>query len=274
MGWDWKGVGSGAMSGAGTGAMFGPWGAAAGGVAGGVLGGLKGGDKDAPPAEDFYGAATPSTQGPMGGQQWAKGPDGKWTSTMGFSGQAGNTFNALQGGMNKAANYDPTQARDAAISSNYNQAASRLDPQWQQRGQAFTSGMANQGLDPGTEAYNAQFGNESRAMNDAYSTAMANAVRQGNETQKTQMDQMNQPFNQAGQMMQMLQQGQGNNLNAPLVAAGMTQKASDNAADRAAASSGGKKGGAGSMLGGLGGKDKKTAAAPDNNYAGSWPTEM
>ena len=260
------------MSGASTGAMFGPWGAAIGGVGGGLLGGLKGGDNANPdPAvEDFYGAATPSTFNPMGGQQWSQGPDGKWTSSLGFTGQAADTFGALQGGMNAAANYDPTKARDAAITSNYDQAMSRLNPRLMQQQGQFNAGAVNSGLEPGTEAYNNANLQLQQGQNDALSTAMANAIRQGNETQDTQMRQMNQPFLQAQGMLGMLGD-QGNNLNAPLVAAGMKQKANDNAADRASANSAGKKGGAGSMLGGSGGKkgggDKP---APNNDYNGTW----
>jgi hypothetical protein len=272
MGWDWKGVGSGAMGGASTGAMFGPWGAAAGGVLGGAMGGLKGGDKETPPQENFYGAV-PNTSGPMGGQTWSKDANGQWSSNLGFTGQAGNTFNALQGGMNKAANYDPTQARNEAIKSNFDQGWSRLAPMQAQARQGFNSGAANMGLDPGQQAYQAGQGNLQRGEADQFNSLMANSIQQGNATQQTQMNQMNQPFTQAGSMMQMLQQGQGNNLNSPLVAAGMTQKASDNAADRAASQNAGKKGGAGSLIGGAGGKkgggDKK--AAPNNDYsAGTW----
>lgn len=254
MGWDWSGVGSGAMSGAGTGAMFGPWGALAGGVAGGALGGLKGGDNANPDpgVQDFMGSI-PNTSNPFGGQTWSIGPDGRPTSSMGFTGQAADTFGALQGGMNKAANYDPTQARDAAITSNYDQAMSRLNPRLMQQQSQFNAGAANSGLEPGTEAYNNSNLQMQQGQNDALSTAMAGAIRQGNETQGVQMEQMRQPFLQAQGMMGMLGQ-QGNNLNQPLLAAVMQQKAADNAADRASAESAGKKGGAGGMLGGMGGK--------------------
>ena len=262
------------MSGAGTGAMFGPWGALAGGVAGGALGGLKGGDNanPDPQVEDFYGAI-PNTSNPLGGQTWSRGPDGQMQSSLGFTGQAADTFNALQGGMNKAANYDPTQARNEAITSNYDQTMSRLNPRLQQQQGQFNAQAANSGLEPGTEAYNNSNLQLQQGQNDALQTAMAGAIRQGNETQTTQMNQMNQPFLQAKGMLGMLGD-QGNNLNAPLVAAGMKQKANDNAADRAAAGSAGKKGGAGSMLGGAGGKKGGggSKAAPNNDYnaGGEW----
>ena len=170
----------------------------------------------------------------------------KARSDFGFTGQAADTFGALQGGMNKAANYDPTQARDAAIKSNYDQSMSRLNPRLMQQQSQFGAGAANSGLEPGTEAYNNANQQLYQGQNDALQTAMAGAIRQGNETQQTQMEQMRQPFLQAGGMMDMLGK-QGNNLNQPLLAAGMQQKAADNAADREAAASAGKKGGAGCL---------------------------
>ena len=269
MGWDWGGAGSGAMSGASTGSMFGPWGAAAGGLAGGALGGLKGGDKG-PKVENFAGAV-PNTQGPMGGQTWNKDKNGQWSSQMGFTGPAAGTWNSLQGGMQKAADYDPTQARDAAIASNFNQGWSRLQPMQQQATQGFNSGAANMGLDPGSQAYQAQQGNLQRGQADQFNSLMAGAVRQGNETQQTQMEQMRQPFLQGGSMMDMLQRGQGNNLGMPMQAAANTQKANDAAANRASANQGGKKGGAGSLMGGAGGKKGGGggAKAPADNYFGT-----
>ena len=209
-----------------------------GGVFGG--GGKKGGST---PAPDFSKAAMTNQSGPAGSSTWSTDANGNNTLASQFTGQAGETFNALQGNMAKAAGYDPTQARNQAISSNYDQATSRLDPMWQQRAQAFQSGAANSGIDPGTQAYNAQFGNESRAMNDAYSIAMANAIRQGNETQGVQMAQMNQPFNQAGAMMGMLPKG---NPNAPFQAANAQY---DAAKDKTSADQAGKSG----LLSGLGG---------------------
>jgi hypothetical protein len=62
--------------------------------------------------------------------------------------------------------------------------------------------------------------------------------------------------------------GQQGNQGQLLSAANSTQKANDNAADRATAGSNSKKGGAGSMLGGSGGKKGGggSKAAPNNDY--------
>ena len=268
MGWDWGGAGSGAISGAGTGAMFGPWGAAIGGVGGGLLGGLtsgKGGNKD-PQIENFYQAATPSTNNPLGGQSWSKDPNGNWVSNYGFSGPAQGVWNNLMGGMNKSSQMDPSQAGNAAFDRVYGSFQSRLDPMWDQRQKAFNAQMANSGLDAGSQA----FGDASRQFNvgrnDAYNSAIGQAVGLGQQEQAQARQNSMLPFMQAQSMMGMLDQ-QGHNLNAPLVAAGMTQKANDNAADRAASKSQGKKGGAGSMLGGAGGKKGGGGGAkPSNDY--------
>jgi hypothetical protein len=209
-----------------------------GGMFGG--GGKKGGST---PAPDFSKAAMVNQSGPMGSSTWSTGPDGKNTLSSQFTGQAADTWNSVQGNMGKAAAYDPTQARNEAIESNYGQAVSRLDPMWAQRRQAMTSSAANMGLDPGQQAYQAQAGNEMRAENDAYSTAMANAIRQGNETQNTQMAQMRQPFEQSLAMFGMLPKG---NAGAPMAGAQAQYEA---AKDQTSAQQAGK----GGMLSGLGG---------------------
>jgi hypothetical protein len=202
---------------------------------------------------DFYGAAEktsqgsrPNTQGPLGGQTWSTGPDGRPQSQFAFTPEAQGIFSGLLGNMGKAAGYDPTQARDQAITSNYDQAKSRLDPMWAQKNEGFRSQMANSGLDPGMQAYDSAQGNQSRAENDAYQTAMAGAIGQGNQTQAAQMAQMNQPFNQMGSLltggMQTPNLGQGPNYNA----AAQQQYGADS--DKAEAKSDKK----GSTLGGVG----------------------
>ena len=160
-------------------------------------------DSAKPSVPNFAGLAEQDTMNnrpdittPWGSQTWGVGPDGRPTMNYSLGGEAQNALTGLQGNMASAAGYDPTQARDQAISSNYNQALSRLNPQWEQAGQAFTSGMANQGLDPGMQGYDAAAGNFGRSQNDAYTSAMANAIRQGNETQQVGIQQSMLPFQQ------------------------------------------------------------------------------
>jgi hypothetical protein len=71
------------------------------------------------------------------------------------------------------------EARQQAIDAAYGQAQSRLSPQWDQRESAQRTQMINQGLDPGSQAYDSQMGNLGRERNDAYTSAMASAIGQG-----------------------------------------------------------------------------------------------
>jgi hypothetical protein len=256
MAWDWGSARQNAASGAGVGTAIMPGiGTAIGGAAGGLLGGLTGG-KGKAKAPDFSQAAHPNSNTPWANQSWTKDANGRDVSTMSLQGDAAPALQNIQANMLRASQYDPTKARDEAIQSNYGQATSRLDPQWQQREQAFASTAANSGIDPGTQAYNAQAGNESRAKNDAYNSAMANAVQMGNQTQATQMQQMNQPFNQYSSLIgsSMAQPNMGGGLQGSALQYGANQ-------DQAAQTQGQKQGmmsGAGSLLGGKG-----KAGAPD-----------
>ena len=75
------------------------------------------------------------------------------------------------------------QARQQAIDSAYGQATSRLDPQWSQRRDSLRQELANAGLDMGSEAYGNAMGDFGRQRNDAYTSAMADAIRQGTAAQ-------------------------------------------------------------------------------------------
>lgn len=117
----------------------------------GAGGGMKG--SGAPSAPDFGKMAERQAASghinqtnPFGSTQWSQGPNGQWSQNTTLTG--------------------PTTAENV-----YGQFASRLDPQWQQRGNEFSAQMAAQGLDPGSEAYSAARGNFDRARNDAYQSA-------------------------------------------------------------------------------------------------------
>ncbi len=66
-------------------------------------------------------------------------------------------------------------ARDAA----YNQAASRLDPMFDQRESKLRTQLLNQGLDPSSQAYSTALENFGRDRNDAYAGAQNAAFGQG-----------------------------------------------------------------------------------------------
>lgn len=109
-----------------------------------------------------------SMGGPMGAG--AQGIMGMFGSAYG----GGNPFNFTGPGI-----MGGEQARDQAISGAYNQATSRLDPQWQQREEQQRTQLLNQGLDPQSEAYKNSMGQLGQQRNDAYSSAMNNAIGQG-----------------------------------------------------------------------------------------------
>lgn len=172
---------------------------------GGAVGG-KGSGAPTPP--DFSKAAQQQAasghinqSGPFGSTSWQQGPDGQWSQNTQLAGGLQTGANNLE---NQIAHQGPldngTAARDQAIQATYGQMASRLDPQWAQRDESFRQQMANQGLDPGSEAYNNAYGNLSRERNDAYQGAMNNAVQQGLGAQQLTFNQnlaaQNNPYQQ------------------------------------------------------------------------------
>lgn len=146
---------------------------------------------------------------PWGSTNYHQNPDGTWSQEVGLAPGMQGSYDALMKQMQSAWSSpmdDGSHARDQAINAAYGQATSRLDPQWDMRSHQMESQLANQGLDPSSEAArnaNAQFG---RDRNDAYSSAMNNAVGLGNQAQA-------QAWNQAYQTrmapMQALQQMRG-----------------------------------------------------------------
>lgn len=132
-------------------------------------------------------ANRPNQYSPFSSTQWSQGPDGSWNQSTGFSGPLAGAANSL--GTQFANSWaqpmdDGSGARDQAINSAYGQATSRLNPQWAQQGEQMQSQLANQGLDPNSQAYRTasqQFGQQ---KNDAYSSAMNNAIGQGTAAQQ------------------------------------------------------------------------------------------
>lgn len=183
--------------------------------------------KGAPPPPDYYGAALaqgqsgqqsigqqtqanrPNQWTSFGGENWVQGPDGQWTqkTTLNptLNGALGNVQNQAA---NNAANgpQNSLQAQQQAIDANYNQAARRLNPQWAQSDEQLGAQLANQGIAPGSAAYNTAMANQSQAKNDAYSSAMNNAIGMGNQTAQMQLAEQMAPYQQMG-ALQGLQNG-------------------------------------------------------------------
>lgn len=156
--------------------------------------------KAAPSPSNYQGAANAQSQssqnnvnqqtqanranvnGNTSSQQWHVGPDGKWTLNQGYGAAQGIGDQLQQQATDSFGKPldDGSAARQSTIDSAYKQATSRLDPQWAQRQQIADSTLANQGIDPASQAAQAARREFSQNRNDAYSSAMAAATREGN----------------------------------------------------------------------------------------------
>jgi hypothetical protein len=106
------------------------------------------------------------------------------------------------------------QARQQAIDASYNQATSRLDPQWDRRMEANRTQLLNQGLDPNSEAAKNSMQDLNFARNDAYGSAMNSAQMMGQQAgdsvfrnnMASQQNQIANALRQRGMPMQELSQ--------------------------------------------------------------------
>lgn len=154
-------------------------------------------------AEQQAASSKPTQVNPFAQSQWSRDRWGNWTQNVGLQGGAGQAATNLENQIgSQGALGTGDQARQQAIDAIYGQAQSRLDPQWAQTREQNQAQLANQGLDPGSEAYQTQMGNVSRAQNDAYSTAMNNAIQGGTAAQQATFGEnlaaQNAPYQQLG----------------------------------------------------------------------------
>lgn len=137
-------------------------------------------------------ANRPDVMGPFAQQQWTQGPNGQWTLNAGLSGGLGSAAGSLGNQLADATSSGPNPmlfnpvaggdaARNQAIDSAYGQAASRLNPQWQQRSESMEAQLANQGLNPNSQAYRNSMQQFGQQRNDAYGSALNAAIGQGTE---------------------------------------------------------------------------------------------
>jgi hypothetical protein len=140
-------------------------------------------------SNNYTQAATPNVTNPWGGQQWTQDPKtGQWTVNSGPTGQLADANYVLQTGFGH--NLEKglgtgDDARNQAVTAAYGQALSRLDPQWDKRQEAQRTQLLNQGLDPSSEAYKSAMQDFGLQRNDAYSSAMNNAISQGTQAGHT-----------------------------------------------------------------------------------------
>ena len=83
----------------------------------------------------------------------------------------------------------PLDLNSATETNLNNMARTRLDPQWEQRSQQFEQNMANQGLQPGSAAYDNASRDFNNARNDAYTQNNLQGRAQGVNEALTQYNQ-------------------------------------------------------------------------------------
>lgn len=185
-----------------------------------------------PPAPDYTGAAQATAAGnvdaaryatkanrvnqytPYGSQTYTNGINGdpdQWRSDINLTdtgqklldyqnaasmGLGQQTTQAL-GRVNQALSqpFDYGSVQDVQDAS-YKTQTDRLDPQWQQRQQMTETQLVNQGLRPGTEAYDNAMRDFNYGRNDAYGQARQNAINTAPQTYQLASSLRNQPLNE------------------------------------------------------------------------------
>lgn len=150
------------------------------------IGGMFGGG-DEPDAQALADRDTatnrPNVNTPFSSTGWTKDANGNWTMTQGAGSEAQGVYDNLKAHPFDLSGLGPVDtgagARDQAITAAYDQATSRLNPQWNQRETQMRSQLANQGLDPNSQASRNANQTFSNARNDAYGGAMSSAIDKG-----------------------------------------------------------------------------------------------
>lgn len=178
--------------------------------------------KQAPQSPDYQGAAQqtgdasksnvnqqtaanrPNQTNALGSQsQWSQDASGNWTQSSSLAPGLQSGANNLEG---QIANQGPLgngeDARNQAITGAYNQATSRLDPRFAQADEQLSSKLANQGLDPNSQAYRNAMLQQSQSKNDAYGSAMNSAIGQGTAAQQATFNENLQAQNAPYQQLQ------------------------------------------------------------------------
>lgn len=200
---------------------------------GGLLGSLfGGGSKKAPKTPDYTGAAQATAQGnleaaraaaaanrvnqytPYGSLVYSHSgtdPDNGWNATVNLSptgqqlldyqnqtslGLGGLTTDALgRVGSSLSSPFDYSSVGDVQDAA-YGAFTSRLDPQWSQNEKMLDAKLANQGIMPGSEAYEDAQRSFGQARNDAYQQATLGAIQTSPQTMQLATALRNQPLNE------------------------------------------------------------------------------
>lgn len=157
-----------------------------------------GGGKNAPPPQDYRAANAAQTRANRPDQtnafgtssSWVMGPDGQLRQVNSFGGGLGAANTNLQNQLAQATSSPldfsgapalqfGEDARKAATDASYGQLTSRLDPMWASREEAERVRLANQGLDPGSQAFATAMDDFNRGRNDAYQGALNSSIGLG-----------------------------------------------------------------------------------------------
>src|SRR6266850_3367357 len=110
--------------------------------------------------------------------------DGRDTQTIGLAGPLDAANQSMMGQLQSAWGTpldNGAGARQHAEDAIYGRATARLDPMWDQRQHSMQTDLANQGIDPNSAAYGKSLDNFSRGRNDAYSSALQDAITGGGQ---------------------------------------------------------------------------------------------
>lgn len=119
---------------------------------------------------------------PFASQGWSQDANGQWHENTSFAPGMQGMMNTLQGQW--------AQGPGAFQTAAYDQAKSRLDPQFQQGQEQLDTQLANQGLAPGSAAYKTAEDQFSRNRNDAYSSAFNQSFNNGLAAQQSNFNQL------------------------------------------------------------------------------------
>ncbi len=185
-----------------------------------------------PPAPDYTGQAQATAAGnleaaqyatkanrvdqytPYGSQTYTSGVNGdpnKWRSdinltptgqqlldyqnkaSLGLGEQTGQALDRVDSSLSQPFDYGSVQeVQDQA----YKAQTDRLDPQFAQQQAATETQLVNQGLRPGTEAYDNAMRNFNQGKNDAYGRARIDAINTAPQTYQMASSLRNQPLNE------------------------------------------------------------------------------
>lgn len=129
-------------------------------------------------------ANRPTQNSPFASSGWQQDPKtGQWTQNVGLNPGLQGAAEGFMGQLGGSAGADARKHAEDAI---YARETSRLDPMWNQRENQYGTQLANQGLDSQSEAYKNAMGDFGRQRNDAYSSAMQDAIMGGGAEQQRQ----------------------------------------------------------------------------------------